>query len=80
MSVSDDVSVDENAPDYQEKVKRIEYLSKKLVRLARRVKAVQEADIDCVEMEKWGNLYVQVCYDAYVILATPLILLYTLST
>jgi hypothetical protein len=52
--------VDEESEEYKQKVAQIEKLSRKLVRLARRIKAVQEADLDCEEMDKWGNLYLQV--------------------
>ena len=53
--------MDEESEEYKQKVAQVEKLSRKLVRLARRIKAVQEADIDCEEMDKWGNLYLQVC-------------------
>ncbi|KAL5269308.1 hypothetical protein ACHWQZ_G002951 [Mnemiopsis leidyi] len=58
-SESEDPDVDEEAEEYRQKVAQIEKLSRKLVRLARRIKAVQEADIDDSEMDKWGNLYLQ---------------------
>ena len=54
--------MDEESEEYKQKVAQVEKLSRKLVRLARRIKAVQEADIDCEEMDKWGNLYLQVCF------------------
>lgn len=52
--------MDENAEEYKQKIAQIEKLGRKLVKLSRRIKAVMEADIDCDEMDKWGNLYLQV--------------------
>eukprot|EP00116_Pleurobrachia_bachei_P000504 sb/3460766/ len=55
----EDPDIDEESGEYQERLKRIAALTRKLTKIGRRIRAIQEADIGVEDLDKWGNLYLQ---------------------